>query len=178
MANASSIGKQFIITLLILTIITTTFCLTKQADACNVTIYGEIKILSENGKTELNAIKFQLFTPGKQETQHKSFIITNMGKQPVYIRWAIAKSSIAWNSGLKQTQPGYAHTQDGIQKYTLRIVQTARGHSKCLQPTEAVIFLKDKEDVRLTLELTYSGKPSTPETFTLTLTFIAIGTGR
>jgi hypothetical protein len=178
MAKLTRHKKTLLITLTILTIANTTLCLTQPAQAFNIKSNGDIKILEEDGKTELTAMKFQFFTPGKQETQYKSFIVTNTGKQNLHASWAISQSSITWLPTTKPNQPGYAHTQDRIQKYTLRILQDTQGHDKCLQPEEPDITLKTKENTKLNLELTYTGKPTTPETFTLTITFSATSTKR
>lgn len=179
MAQTHITCKKLVFTLTILTIITAVMFFTKQADAATcVATSGDIKIYDENGKSELNTIRFQLFTAGKPDTQQKRFIIRSTGKEPIQVRWGITKTSIKWNRITNTKQSGYSHTEGGTQKYTLRILQDTPRQDKYLKPAENTLLLKNGENTKLTLELTYTGKPTTPETFTLTITFTATNTKR
>jgi hypothetical protein len=177
MATAEDTLKKITITLTILTAITATLFLTQQANACsNLKTSGDIKVYDENGKTELTTIQFQLFTPGKQDTQQKTFTIQNTAKTPTHVSWSITKTSITWQPTTKPNQPGYTHTQNGTQKYTLNLLQNKPQHPKYLNPTENTLQLNKAETTKLTLTLTYTGKPTTPETFTLTITLTTTNT--
>ena len=177
MAQIHNHSKKLILTLTILTVIMATFCFTKQTEASNrIATQGDIKIYTENGKSELTSISFPLFTAGKPDTQQKWFTVQNTGKQNVHVSWSITQSSITWNHLTKTKQNGYSHTESSSQKYTLRIRQDKQNQNTYLNPEQNTILLKNKENTKLCLELTYTGKPTTAETFTLTITLTATKT--
>ncbi len=172
MTQPSVNHKKLAITLIILTILTTTIFLTKPADANNkLNTTGDIKIYNEAGTAELTAITFQLFNPGQQSTQQEPFTIRNTGKHPLQVSWSITESSITWNKITKPKTAGYSHSENETEKYTLRIGQETG--KKYLQPEKNSLHLTRSESANLFFELTYSGKPTTAEVFTLTITFTA-----
>jgi hypothetical protein len=174
MAQPSVNHKKLVITLIILTISTSTIFLTKPAEASSkLTTIGDIKIYNENGTTELTTIAFQLFTPGQKSTQQAPFIIRNTGKHPIQVNWSISENSITWNKITKPKSAGYRHSEDRTEKYTLRIGQDIGNKNKYLQPERNSLQLAREESMKLFFELTYSGRPTTAEVFTLTIAFTA-----
>ncbi len=174
MTRISTNHKKLILTLTILTIINTTIFLTKPAEANNkLATAGDIKIYNETGATELTTITFQLFIPGQQSTQKQAFTIRNTGSHPVQISWFITESSITWNKTTKPKTTGYSHSAEATEKYTLHIGQETEKKTKYLKPEKTSLTLTRVESANLFFELTYSGKPTTAEVFTLTITFAA-----
>jgi len=143
------------------------FCLAGPAAAQNiVTTAGEIAITNEDG-SPFARHDFTLFTPGIPERCTRTFYIENTGNRHVSIEWELTSSTIQW----QQKSQKYCYYENGIQKYTLGILLK---EEKYFKPERQQLHLNPQEETKLKLELAYAGRPNSPETFTLTLTFTAI----
>jgi hypothetical protein len=159
-------NSLLIATLLLDMIILSTLYIVQPAQATNtVAAKGEIELTNNDG-TPFTTYNFALFNPGTPETQTKTFYIRNTGKHTVQIEWRITAGTIQWNRDART----YCHYEKGIAKYTLAILQKTHGY---LKPEKQHILLNPNERTKLTLQLSYTGEPNTPETFTLTIAFIA-----
>jgi len=105
--------------------------------------------------------------PEYPNVTQKTFYIENTGNRHVSIEWEQTSSTIQW----QQEPQKYCHGENGIQKYTLGILHR---ENKYFKPERQQLHLNPQEKTKLKLELAYAGRPNSPETFTLTLTFTAV----
>ena len=174
MARSQDHCIKLILALIISSLILATLYSTKQAQATNkIVTVGEITLYHENGSTQMTSYNFPLFTGGTPETYSKWFFIKNTGKQPLQISWSITASSIPWNTKAKHHPNGYDHYEGKIYKYSFRIRQDSKKQGDYLAPEKEKIHINGGKEAKLRFELTYTGKPNTPETFTLTVSFTA-----
>jgi len=174
MPGSQNFTVKLTIAMAICTVALATLYFTTPVAARNqIATFGEIQVCNENGKSELTSINFPLFTPAKPATQLEWFVVRNTGKQTVHVCWSLTASSIAWSLFTRRHSNGYDHKEGGIQKYSFRILQDTRKPNAYIPPEQKTILLKSGENKRLCFELSYSGKPSTAETFTLTVSFYA-----
>ena len=161
---------KLILILIICSTASAVFCFVEQVQATNkVVTIGEIKLYHEDGSTQMTSYNFPQFDGGMPSTCSKWFFIRNTGKQPVEISWSLTESSIPWN----MKTIGYEYYETNICKYSFGLRQDSKGDGDYLAPEEKSILLNCGEEAKLCFELIYTGRPNTPEIFTLTVSFYA-----
>ena len=173
-----SLGK-LIVTLMVCSVALVALCFTKQAEAANkVVTTGEIEVYGEDGLSPMASYDFSLFKAGISGTHFNCFFVKNTGRLPVWVKWSITTSSIVWKPNVKHGFRGYYHYEGGVCKYSFGIRQEFRVVGGYLAPESNSFLLEGGKRAKLWFELSYTGKPSTAETFTLTVSFCAISAPR
>lgn len=172
--------KQFLAIVAVISLLaTSTFAfaalyITKSASITGgVATVGDITLFEEDGITEWTSFDFPLCEPFEWSDDFFTFSLNNTGNTPVYVTWNISASDITWYA---VSGGGYLHDEEGITKYIIRIWNDSQTWAPSDDPeAPGVIYLDVGDSVVLLLNLTFRGTvaPSTPETFSVTLSFYA-----
>jgi hypothetical protein len=137
-----------------------------------VAAVGAIEIYEEDGVTPLTDYDFPLFTAGTLDYYILDFFVNNTGNVPVYVTWNISTSSISWEN----VGPRYVHLESSVEKYYYTLFEPDYSEYWCPYYdgyTAEIVVLAVGAGEHIQLLLTYLGSPTTPETFSLVMSFYA-----